>query len=416
MYLVTDQAWVVAANADTGEVVWTTKLDYETAAYGGGAVGAPSVDRNRVYVTVNRAGAPFVTALDRLTGSPQWTTVIDTGAGAFAYAQPLLVDKLVFVPFGGDQASRDSSGGWTIMRASTGEVVRRQHLISELERSEGYAGASIWATPAYDRDTGHVYVGTANPAPGGRDHRHTNSIIKIDLDQRRPTFGQLVGASKGTDDTYVGDLDEQPVCENAPESFYPVSAVPCLHLDLDFGASPNLFEVDGRLRVGELQKAGVYHVADTQTMEPVWSTAIAPPCFPCNASTSAVADDRIFAVGSPPGHLVAMDVRGGDILWIHPILDGDHYQSVSEANGVVYTYDGTTLHGVDATNGVPVLRTVLAAPGTLGLPTPQDPGSAASNPAVAGALGTSSSGIAIARNTVYVATGPKVVALTLPAG
>ncbi len=408
-YLLTDQGWVVALNADSGDVLWTTRLDYAPAAYGGGAVGSPAVDRHRVYVTINRFEAPYVAALDRRSGEVLWTTVLDTGPGAYAYAQPLLLHNFVFTPFGGDQASSESSGGWTIKRASDGAVIAHHRLFDELDHAAGYAGASIWATPVLDPATRHAYVGTANPAPGGREHELANSIIKIDLDHRRPTFGRIVGHYKGTPDTYVEGLDEQPVCRNAPPTFYPANALPCAHLDLDFGASPNLFEVDGRLRVGELQKSGVYHVADAETMEGVWSTPIAPPCFPCNASTSAVADGRIFAVGTPPGQLVALDAAGGSPLWVYPVASGLHYQSVSVANGVVYTFDGNTIHGVDAATGIPVLRQLL----TIDTTSVRPPRSF-DHPAIAGALGISSSGIAIARNTLYVAAGNTLVALTLP--
>jgi outer membrane protein assembly factor BamB len=77
----------------------------------------------------------------------------------------------------------------------------------------------------------------------------------------------------------------------------------------------------------------------------------------------------------------------------HPVADGVHYQSTTVANGVVYTIDGNGfVDAFDASTGLPLLRR----------PVLTDSG----QPAVA----VTSSGIAVARNTVYVAAGNALVA------
>ena len=60
-------------------------------------------------------------------------------------------------------------------------------------------------------------------------------------------------------------------------------------LDLDFGASPNLFrDASGRLVLGDLQKAGVYHAVYTDQMTSAWQTTVSVPCFSCNATSGCV--------------------------------------------------------------------------------------------------------------------------------
>jgi len=81
------------------------------------------------------------------------------------------------------------------------------------------------------------------------------------------------------------------------------------------------------------------------------------------------------------------------LRWAGPVGDGVHYGSVSTADGVVYTLDSLgCLDAFDASTGVPLLhRPVSVDSGQL-------------------AAGLTSSGVAIARHTVYVEAGNAVVA------
>ena len=163
----------------------------------------------------------------------------------------------------------------------------------------------------------------------------------------------------------------------------------CGQLDLDFGASANLFTTSaGTKVVGELQKSGVYHVADAGAMTPVWSTIVGPSCFACNADSTAFDGGSIYGVATPVGAMFSLDRSRGSIGWLSPVADGTHYQSVSSADGVVWTVDGTSnLDGFAAANGVPLVRRPLSA----------DAGAPVTN--------LTSAGVAVAENQLFVASG-----------
>src|SRR5207237_1595118 len=83
-------------------------------------------------------------------------------------------------------------------------------------------------------------------------------------------------------------LGETPACELSAGLPDPLDDPVCGQLDLDFGAAANLFTTsDGTKVVGDLQKSGVYHVANASTMQPYWTTIVGPSCFACNAASTA---------------------------------------------------------------------------------------------------------------------------------
>ena len=163
----------------------------------------------------------------------------------------------------------------------------------------------------------------------------------------------------------------------------------CGQLDLDFGAAANLFTTAaGEKVVGDLQKSGVYHVADTHTMTPVWSTIVGPSCFACNADSTAFDGSSIYGVATPGGDMFSLERSRGATNWVSPIADGTHYQSVSSADGVVWTVDGdSNLDGVEASTGLPLARRALSA----------DAGAPVAN--------LTSAGVAVAENQLFVAAG-----------
>jgi outer membrane protein assembly factor BamB len=172
-----------------------------------------------------------------------------------------------------------------------------------------------------------------------------------------------------------------------------------VQVDLDFGASPTLFDVDGRRVVGDLQKAGVFHAVDATGMDLLWTRTIGFPCLACNAASPASADGAVFTAAGPPGQVFRLAGADGAIGWAGVVNGVTTYNPVTVANGVVYTVDGAGfLNGFEARTGLPVLKRNLA------LDTGTFMGSA-----------STSSGIAIARNTIYVAAVDHVIALKLGA-
>ena len=169
-----------------------------------------------------------------------------------------------------------------------------------------------------------------------------DSVVKIDLDRTRPTFGTIVGHYKGNVDTYV-DQSQLPCVDftgNNPP-WYPQGLGSCAQQDLDFGASPNVFtDSSGRKLVGAGQKSGVYHVFDAATMAPVWQTPVGPPsAFGGIVGSTAVDESGIYGPITIGGYLWSLDRTGGG-RWVTPVADGVHWGNpVALANNIVYTVD-----------------------------------------------------------------------------
>jgi polyvinyl alcohol dehydrogenase (cytochrome) len=388
---------IAALDADDGTEIWSTEIDAGQPAFGGPIVGSPALKKNLVITPVNRQGSPFLIAHDRQTGEERWSTTIDTQEMTGVNASAVVYDGMVFIGFFGNAGpGTHERGGFALLDASTGELLKKTYVIDDASFEEGYAGAGVWATPAIDRDTGFAYVGTSNPHNPHKEHARSNSILKIDLNRESADFGEIVASYKGMHDTVVEGASDQPVCETKDDVYYYSRfSVTCLAVDLDFGASPNLFTAsDGRKLVGELQKAGIYHVVDAGDMSEVSQTHVGAPCFACNAGSSAFADGHAFVAAGPPGQMVAVNGDDGLPAWVSPIAGGFTYNAVSVANGVVWSVDSTGfLNAYDQSTGVPLAKRSLR----------DDTG-------VSMVETTTSSGVAIARNTLYTAATTFVIA------
>lgn len=398
LYIGNQTGWVFALNADTLDVVWKSQINEGSTGLGGTIVGSLVLDRGEVLVLVNKKSGPYVQALDASTGTPTWRTTVDGLPGAFTNSSAAVYDDMLFVGISGDETRPTARGGYALVELrpeGRGAILAHGYTIDDASYDAGYAGGSVWTTPAFTE--GFAYVGGGNPASKTVEHPHTNALLKIDVRRDGPTFGKIVDAYKGNVDQYYPGLDRQPACTllgNDPRQLILGAwSVACLQLDLDFGASPSVFtDARGRALVGDLQKSGVYHAVYADTMELAWTSVVGAPCAACNASSAAVDDTTVYAAGSPAGQVVALSKDSGAYRWVSPIVDGVHFESVSVANGVVYTVDNKGfLNMFDAATGMPLSYRPMQAD-TRG------------NTAAIG-----SSGVAIARDAVFAAAGGYVV-------
>ena len=392
---------VYAVNAVTGALVWSTQLQAVSPGLGGTIVGAPALYHGTVIALVNQAGdgthGPYVEALSVRTGAPVWKAApITTASGYYTNASPQVFGGVLIAGFSPAEGDPAGQGGFALYDAAGGGLLAITDTISAADQAKGYAGGGIWSTPAFDPATGYAYVGAGNPYSKAVEDPHTNAILKIDLRRSRPTFGQIVAAYKGNVDQYTQTLQalsQTPVCAASATAPDPLDDPACGQLDLDFGAAPNLFTSNGHLVVGDLQKSGVYHVADARSMAAVWSTMVGGTCQACNAASTAVSPGGVFGEGVPGGLAFSLNRSSGAQQWTTPVGDGTHYQAFSEANGVVYATDTAGfLDAFDAATGMLLTRRPLTA--DAGAP----------------AFALSSSGIAIAYHTLFVAASGEVQA------
>jgi polyvinyl alcohol dehydrogenase (cytochrome) len=390
-----------ALDARTGHIVWQRKLEAPHPGSGGAIVGAPAVIGSTVVYLVDEFAAPYAIALKRSTGAVVWKSApfappLTSSAvqeGSYTNSSAVLANGLIAAGYSAPEGNPTATGGFALINAKTGEVVKTTPTISPAAQAEGYAGGGLWSTPAYDPATKYLYWGTGNPNSKTKQYRTTDAIVKIDVNPSRASFGEIVASYEGNVDQYTSELQElshSPACEASdnPEAPYPLDDPVCGQLDLDFGAAANLFTTGGGTKVvGDLQKSGVYHVANAKTMGPVWTALVGPSCFACNAASTAF-DGSVEGVATPGGTMFSLDRGTGATNWLSPVGDGTHYQSISAADGVVWTVDGASnLDAFDATSGQPLVRRPLSV----------DAGAPVTN--------LTSSGVAIAEHQLFVAAG-----------
>lgn len=401
--------FVYALNAADGTVAWQRRFAVPTPGLGGVFVGGPVVADGRVLVFVDRDSGPYLAALDEHTGDVLWTSApVYTYPGGYTNATPQVFGGVIFAGFSPPEGDPKGVGGFALLDAKSGQVLTVTPTIPADDVKKGYAGGGIWSTPAFDPTSRYAYIGAGNPFSKTMEHQNVNAILKVDLDPHRRTFGQIVGSYKGNVDQYsetLQALSQTPACAGTADQTLPLDDPACGQLDLDFGAAPNLFrDSAGHLLVGDLQKSGVYHVADATTMKPAWTQVVGLSCQACNAASTAVDAGGIYLEGTPGGVLWSLSHDGAP-QWAGPVGDGAHYQAISTANGVVYTLDNAgTLGAWDAATGIPALRRPLSLD--------------TANADVA----ATSAGITIAAHTVFVsaAAGPagavSALGQTAPAG
>jgi outer membrane protein assembly factor BamB len=413
VFINTASGHIVALDAGTGAVVWEHHVDIPVADTGLGSgvfISSPVVDpvTQRLYALVSRSGRPSVIALDLADGRVRGEHTIIEGNGYYTQATPVIAGRVLIVGFSPVEGDPNERGGVTLFRLpSSARSSAPWHSTvvytipdADFQNPPHYAGGGIWTAPAVDLDNGYAYAGTSNPYSKKVEHENTNAILKIDVDPSRDTYGTIIGSYKGLIEQYdenVRDID-QPVCDTTGEedlSQEPVGdSTTCLQLDLDFGASPNLFHAsDGTLLVGDLQKAGVYHAARADTMAGVWKSTVGGSCAACNAAAWAF-DGSPIGVSSPGTTMFSLSKDDGSPQWASPVADGTHYQSTSIAGGVVFTVDNYgNLVAFDEATGLPIAKRPIAldTSGTAG-------------PAL------TSAGVAIARGRIYAAAGNTVVA------
>ncbi|MEX2558055.1 MAG: PQQ-binding-like beta-propeller repeat protein [Actinomycetota bacterium] len=421
VYVGSNGGWVFAINADTGELVWKTQMPD-----GGGINSSLGLDGGRLFAAVSHASrnpcngteceGPYVIALDQATGAILWQSswtrtdattvdVIDDQPGADVYSSPVIFDGVVFEGVSGgsaelgDEADRYAfQGGFVLIDAVTGVVLKKTYTVHPpLQPDDEFAGAGVWSTPAIDPDAKVGFVGTANPFKPQGEHENANAVIKVDLDKTSATFGEVVDSYKGNVDEYVRGLSTLPCYDipGNPPPYYPQGIGSCGDIDLDFGASPNIFTRDGVQFVGAGQKSGVYHAFDAATMgeQDGWTSLVgAPTSVGGIVGSTAYDGESIYGPVTVPGYVWSVGANDGGLNWIAPMLDGVHWgPPVTVANGVVYSLDFRgLLWGIDASTGLPA--TVIPLIGSPGVQPPA----------------VTWGGVSVARNTVYATVGTAV--------
>jgi outer membrane protein assembly factor BamB len=244
------------------------------------------------------------------------------------------------------------------------------------ESSQTYAGAAgltagsgtglgcggVWSSPAYDATTGLVTFGTASCS-------YPEDAAARGLNTSEAMFAL---------DAATGELRWK---------YQPGTTAAEAHLDDDFGASPNLYDIGGRRVAGEGRKDAAYYARDAATGAEVFTAKVGTPG---NVSTDyaiggflgtpavwrdggrarAVIGATAIPFPQAPGDVDsatwavrAIDATDGHVLWTHR-LAGPSYGSTTVANGIAFVPDTFTasVQALDAATGTLLWTSPVGAP------------------------------------------------------
>lgn len=332
-----------AVQAANGKVLWSAKLA------GGQIVGAPAVTSDAVYVGIG--GTLY--RLNRSTGAVAWKATTNTDPSSQINASPIVLDDEVIIGTASFQVTQKLThytfqGSIGAFDAATGK--QRWNYVTTPNDATSGAGEAVWSTPAVDRKLGLLYFGTGqNLAPPAGPHE--DSLVALDY-----RTGKAAWVT-------------QAVSNDVFSAGYPQG------FDYDFGASPNLFTVNGRELVGAGDKEGTYWALDAKTGDEVWKTKLAPAGhFGGVIGSAGFIDGRLLVssnIGSPTSFsppdtskVFALSPGDGNVQWTID-LKGSVFGPITGVPGVAFV--GTSanhLYALDPVTG----RTLWThdAPGPVG--------------------------------------------------
>jgi polyvinyl alcohol dehydrogenase (cytochrome) len=390
----TDTLGNVYAVTRDGQEVWHTHIDVPTI-WGFKMTTSPLVT-NRTVIVGDMAGR--IHGLDVDDGEVRWTIHPDAHPFAAIFSSATMVGHNVAVGVSsfeevaaalpGYPADLTFRGSLVLLDPADGRIIWQTYTVTDTEAAAGTSGSPVWSTPSYDKASNTIFVTTGNNYDGPTNGT-SDAFIAFDADN---------GSIKWVNQRTPGDDWNF----RFPESEE--------HPDVDFGDSPQLYKLGGRLVVGAGQKNGFFHVLDAATGEEVGPPQQFVPGSQLGGfhMDTAVADGVIYGngndwpnpIGDFPninpwngGSLHAISGDGSTELWKFetptPNLSG-----VAVANGVVYMQSlfDETLYAVNAQTGA-----LLAAVHS----------------------GGQSSGPSISRGQIYLGTGDAIgplLTLFLPPG
>ena len=425
MFIPSPRNIVQAVDAATGDRIWEYRRQFEASTDFLDSVGAGMRTRSiAIYgdkIFVNTSDAHIV-ALDAATGEVVWDhTVADYRLGYRYTSGPIVVNGNIVSGMTGCQNYKNDVCFISAHDPDTGEQVWRTSTIARPGEPGGdtwgdlpltfRAGADSWIPGSYDPATNLTYWSTSQAKPWARvsrktdgDALYTNSVLALD-----PATGELAwyfqfvpGETHDLDDVFESvlidhrgrrslfkmgkhgilweldratgafvaahDLGYQNVLDVDPrtgEVTYRPEMIPVAGVELDF--CPDF----GGIRNW---RASAYHPETQALYIPIHPTCVTGMFTELEQveGNDYYADRGWFSRGSRvhpdsgehAGHLIAMDIDSGEILWRHAMATRPGAAALTTAGGLVVSADtDRNLFIHDVESGEVLFRTRL--PGSV---------------------------------------------------
>jgi polyvinyl alcohol dehydrogenase (cytochrome) len=275
-------------DAGTGATIWSHQVSDYTGIAGDLARTSPSLDGNTLIV--GDLKAPFMLGIDATTGALLWKTQVHPDLHAIMTGSPVLAGNTVITGVSATGASAPATatfrGGIVALDALTGAILWQTYSLPDNGGLPGgYAGSTMFSSPAVDVSAGLVYGTFGQPyrepasvaacnaaAPNGfsesceQPGSYLESIVAFDLTTGAPRWSYRVEGHTAWENACGSHPAAVTWC--APESD---------HEKWDLGGSgANVFRIGHRDVVGVGGKSGVYYVLDAKTGQFIWNTLVGP--------------------------------------------------------------------------------------------------------------------------------------------
>jgi len=314
-------------DAATGCVYWgfQTKAGMRNAISFGPIKGHGST-KYAVYFGDLKANAY---AVDAQTGELLWTTRADEHFTSRSTGAPALYNGKLFVPisswegFNAKNAEYPcctSRGSVVALDANTGRQIWKFYTTPEppkrIKKNSagtqlyGPSGLSVWDSPTIDEKLHAVYFGTGEAAVGPVP-KTSDAIVALDIDSGKLLWSYqtqendefLVGCGGRTGDPSSTGNCPQP---NGP--------------DYDIGNSPILKTLGNgqRLVIAGMKNGVVFAVDPDRKGAPVWKVTVSSNPL-SGILWGGAADDRAVYYGLSGGGVAAVQLATGERVWFNPL-------------------------------------------------------------------------------------------------
>src|SRR5262249_38378724 len=148
------------ALTSSGHHLWSTQV---TTAW---ITASALVLGERIIVGDN---AGFIYGLDRHTGAVAWTINPNPHPHAAIWGSATKVGRYAAIGVASDEEAAAANpsypccsfrGSLVLLDPRDGRVVWQTYMISDSDHAAGSAGAGVWSTPTYDRESRTLYITT----------------------------------------------------------------------------------------------------------------------------------------------------------------------------------------------------------------------------------------------------------------